>query len=231
MYLNEKLAQHYDIPGISGEEWRRVDGAKVYSRGGVLAQAATLAKQSGASRTSPILRGTWVSEVLLGEELPKPPKGVPPLPDDETETDGLTVRQLVEKHVSDPKCAVCHARIDPYGFALENFDAIGRHREKDLADRPIDAKSQLNDGTPLDGFSGLQSHLVNSRRDAFLRQFCRKLLGYALGRGVQLSDEPLIAEMQTKLSASDYRVATAVETIVLSRQFREIRGRDMVVEE
>jgi hypothetical protein len=230
-YLNEKLAHHYAIPGVSGDEWRRVDGVKKYSRGGILAQATTLAKQSGASRTSPILRGTWVSEVLLGEKLPKPPKGVPPLPDEEAATDELTVRQLVEKHVSDPKCAVCHARIDPYGFALENFDAIGRYREKDLANRSIDARSQMSDGTPLDGLIGLRSYLVNERRDAFLRQFCRKLLGYALGRAVLLSDEPLLTEMQSKLNENDYRVATAVETIMLSPQFREIRGRDAVAEE
>src|SRR5258708_38471630 len=99
------------------------------SRGGILGQGAVLAKQSGASRTSPILRGNWVSEVLLGEKLPRPPKDVPRLPEDETATKGLTVRQLVEKHSSDAKCAVCHRRIDPYGFALEGFDAIGRRRE------------------------------------------------------------------------------------------------------
>jgi hypothetical protein len=230
-YLNETLAKHYAIPDVNGDEWRRVDGVKKYSRGGVLAQATTLAKQSGASRTSPILRGTWVSEVVLGEKLPKPPNGVPPLPEEESATDELTVRQLVEKHVSDPKCAVCHTRIDPYGFALENFDAIGRYRDKDLADRPIDAKSQLSDGTPLDEFAGLQKYLVNDRRDSFLRQFCRKLLGYALGRAVQLSDEPLLTEMQSKLTANNYRVAVAVETIVLSPQFREIRGRDAVAKE
>jgi hypothetical protein len=230
-YLNEDLAKHYGVPGVSGPEWRRVDGVKKYSRGGVLGQATTLAKQSGASRTSPILRGNWVSEVLLGEKLPKPPKGVPPLPDDEADTAGLTVRQLVEKHVSDPKCAGCHVRIDAYGFALENFDAIGRFRDKDLGDRPIDAKSTTMDGTALDGFAGLQNYLVTNRRDAFLRQFCRKLLGYALGRAVQLSDEPLLAEMQAQLTSNDYRVGAAFEAVVASPQFREIRGRDFVAEE
>ena len=113
-FLNEALAKHYGIPGVTGAEWRRVDGVKKFSRGGILAQATTLAKQSGASRTSPILRGNWVSEVLLGEKLPRPPKDVPQLPEDEAATEGLTVRQLVEKHASDPKCAVCHQRIDPY---------------------------------------------------------------------------------------------------------------------
>ncbi|HEX4413313.1 MAG TPA: DUF1592 domain-containing protein, partial [Lacipirellulaceae bacterium] len=193
-FLNEPLAQHYGIPGVTGPEWRRVDGVKKYSRGGVLAQATTLSKQSGASRTSPILRGNWISEVLLGERLPKPPKGIPPLPDDEAATEGLTVRQLVEKHVSDPKCMVCHQRIDPYGFALEAFDAIGGHRDKDLGDRPIDTRVKAMDGSEFDGLDGLRNYLLTKRRDAFMRQFCRKLLGYALGRSVQLSDEPLLTE-------------------------------------
>jgi hypothetical protein len=225
-FLNEPLAKHYGIPGVTGAEWRRVDGVKKFSRGGVLAQATTLAKQSGASRTSPILRGNWISEVLLGERLPKPPKGVPPLPDDESATKGLTVRQLVEKHTSDPKCTVCHRRIDPYGFSLEAFDAIGRHRDKDLGDRAVDTKVKTMDGTEFDGLDGLRNYLLTKRRDAFLRQFCRKLLGYALGRAVQLSDDPLLTEMQSNLAANDYKMDVAVETIVRSKQFREIRGME-----
>jgi hypothetical protein len=224
--LNEELARHYGIPGVVGSHWRRVDGVKQNSRGGILAQATTLAMQSGASRTSPILRGNWISEVLLGERLPKPPPGVPPLPDDETDTDGLTVRELVEKHVSDERCAVCHRRIDPYGFALEAFDAIGRHRDKDLGNRPIETRVTTIDGSQFDGLDGLRDYLLTTRRDVFVRQFCKKLLGYALGRAVQLSDEPLLAEMRRALEANDYRFASAVETIVRSPQFREIRGRD-----
>ena len=190
-----------------------------------IGQSTTLAKQSGASRTSPILRGNWVSEILLGERLPRPPKDVPRLPDDETATEGLTVRQLVEKHSSDPKCAICHKRIDAFGFSLEGFDAIGRRREKDLGDRPIDTRVKAPDGTQLDGLDGLRNYLLTQRREAFLRQLCRKLLGYALGRAIQLSDEPLLAEMRTQLKAKDYRITVAVDTIVKSRQFREIRGR------
>jgi hypothetical protein len=225
-FLNEPLAKHYGIPNVAGAEWRRVDGVKKFSRGGVLAQATTLAKQSGASRTSPILRGNWISEVLLGERLPKPPKGVPPLPDDEAATQGLTVRQLVEKHTSDPKCTVCHRRIDPYGYSLEAFDAIGRHRDKDLGDRPVETRVKTVDGTEFDGLDGLRNYLVTKRRDAFLRQFCRKLLGYALGRAVQLSDDPLLTEMQSNLAGNDYKMDVAVETIVRSKQFREIRGME-----
>jgi hypothetical protein len=223
-FLNEPLAAHYGIPDVKGAEWRRVAGVRKHSRGGILAHATTLSKQSGASRTSPILRGNWISEVLLGERLPKPPKGVPPLPDDEASTEGLTVRQLVEKHTTDPKCSVCHQRIDAYGFSLEAFDAIGRHRKSDLGDRPIDTKVTTMDGTTFDGLDGLRNYLLTQRREAFVRQFCRKLLGYALGRAVQLSDEPLLAEMQQELASQDYKVWIAVEAVVNSRQFREIRG-------
>ena len=223
-FLNEDLAKHYGIPGVTGTAWRRVDGVRQFGRGGILGLATTLATQSGASRTSPILRGNWISEVLLGERLPRPPKDVPRLPEDETATEGLTVRQLVEKHSSDPKCAVCHQRIDAFGFSLEGFDAIGRRRDKDLAGRTIETKVKAMDGAEFDGIDGLRNYLLTVRRDAFVRQFCRKLLGYSLGRGVQLSDEPLLTEMQAELKAKNHRITAVMEVIVKSRQFREIRG-------
>ncbi len=226
VFVNEPLARFYGIPGVSGPEWRRVDGAGQYQRGGILALAATLTKHSGASRTSPTLRGNWVSEVLLGEKLPKPPKDVPQLPDDEAAIKDLTVRQLVEKHASDVRCSGCHVRVDPIGFSLEAFDTIGRHREKDLAGRTIDVHTKLADGTEMEGVAGLRNYLLTTRREAVLRQFCRKLLGYALGRGVQLSDEPLIDQMQQELAARDYHFSAAIEAIVRSPQFLEIRGRD-----
>jgi len=230
-YLNEELARHYGIPGVTGPEWRRVPNIKQHARGGILGQATTLTKQSGASRTSPILRGNWVSEVLLGERLPRPPKNVPQLPEDETATKGLTVRQLTEMHSSDPKCAVCHKRIDAIGFSLEGFDAIGRRREKDLADRPIDTKAKTMDGAEFEGLDGLRNYLLTVRREAFLRQFCRKLLGYALGRSVQLSDEPLLSELQSEMQTKDYHIDAVLEKIILSRQFREIRGRETAYDE
>ncbi|MFP6671250.1 MAG: DUF1585 domain-containing protein, partial [Pirellulaceae bacterium] len=137
----------------------------------------------------------------------------------------LTERQLIERHSSDAACAKCHARIDPFGFALENYDAIGRRREKDASGQAIDSRTTLPDGTRIEGLDGLRSYLVGKRREAFVRQFCRKLLGYALGRELQLSDEPLIAEMMTRLAQHDYRVSVAVETITSSKQFRMIRGK------
>jgi hypothetical protein len=155
---------------------------------------------------------------------------VPQLPDDETATGGLSVRQLVEKHTSDAKCATCHARIDPIGFSLEGYDAIGRRRERDLGDHPVDVHAKMLDGTAFSGFEGLRTYLLTKRREAVARQFSRKLLGYALGRGVQLSDDPLLDEM-TRLVAAGGRFSRVAEAIVRSRQFREIRGRDAVVAE
>jgi hypothetical protein len=231
-FVNDRLAKFYGIPTAANEHgWRRVEGVRKYGRGGILALATTLAKQSGASRTSPILRGNWVSEVLLGEKLPKPPKDVPRLPESETATEGLTVRQLIEKHRSDTRCSSCHRKFDPFGFALENFDAIGRFRNRDLGGRPVDTKTKTPDGTPIDGLSGLRDYLAVTRRTAFVHQFCRKLLGYALGRGVQLSDEPLLTEMQKRLAANDDRISAAMQAILESRQFLEIRGRDAQIAE
>ena len=224
-FVNEALAKHYGIPGVTGPEWRRVDGIGQYGRGGVIGEAAVLAKESGASRTSPILRGNWILEVLLGERLPRPPKDVPQLPADEA-TESLTVRELTEKHTSDKRCAVCHSRSDPYGYTLEAYDAIGRRRDKDLGNRPINDRAKFKDGGEAEGLEGLRNYLLTTRRDAFLHQFCKKLLGYSLGRAVQLSDEPLLTDMQARLAASGYHVGTAIDMIVASRQFQEIRGRD-----
>jgi hypothetical protein len=230
-FLNADLAAHYGIPMASDPgsptpdpAWRRVKGVKQFSRGGILAQASTLAKQSGASRTSPILRGNWVAEVLLGDQLPRPPKDVPLLPEDEA-AEHLTVRQLTERHTRDPNCFKCHQRIDPYGYSLEGFDPIGRRRDRDLGGRPVETRTRTMDGATFEGIEGLRSYLLTERRHAFLNQFGRKLLGFALGRGVQLSDGPLLAEMQARLLSNDFRTSVAVETIVQSRQFREIRGR------
>ena len=226
-FLNPRLARFYGVDGVEGDGWRRVDGVRPLGRGGILGFATTLARQSGASRTSPILRGNWVSEVLLGEKLPRPPRDVPQLPPDEIATDGLTVRELVARHSSDPQCSGCHLKIDPFGFALEGYDAIGRLRRHDLGGRVIDTRTTLPDGTEIDGLSGLRDYLVQKRRDAIFGQFYRKLLGYALAREVQLSDQPLLNEMQDRMAENDYRFSVAVDMIVRSRQFREIRGREL----
>jgi hypothetical protein len=223
-FVNAELAAHYGLSGVSGDGWQRVDGIRAAGRGGVLTLAATLATQAGASRTSPILRGNWLFETMLGEKLPKPPKDVPLLA--ETVPAGLTERQLIELHSENASCARCHQKIDPLGFALEEFDAVGRYRAVDAAGQPIDATTTLPDGTTIEGIEGLRTWLVSTKREVFVRQFCRKLLGYALGRAVQLSDEPLLDRMVTELAAGEFRSGRAIELIVTSPQFRQIRGRE-----
>jgi hypothetical protein len=225
-FLNEMLAKHYGIPGVEGPQWRKVNGVQKYGRGGILGLASVQTKEAGASRTSPVLRGNWVVETLLGEKLPRPPPNVPRLPEEETGNAGLTMRQLVEKHTRMPECAVCHVRIDPFGFAFEKYDPIGRYRDKDLGGLPVDAHAKLKDGTEFDGIDGLRNYLLTKKKDVIVRLFCRRLLGYALGRSVTLSDQPLIDEMVAELNKNDGRISAAVLAIVRSRQFTMIRGRE-----
>ena len=224
-FVNQTLADHYGLPGVEGNEFRRIAAAHEHGRGGILALGSVLSKHSGASRTSPVLRGNWIAENLLGERLPRPPDNVPVLPEAET-SDGLSVRELVERHTQLPQCASCHQRIDPLGFALEQYDTIGRRRDKDAAGRPADARARLKDGTDFEGLDGLRQYLLTDRKDDFERQFCRKLLGYALGRRVILSDRPLLEEMAAELEQNEGRVSAAILAIVRSKQFRFIRGAD-----
>jgi hypothetical protein len=222
-FLNETLAKHYGIPGVAGPEWRRVEGVRKYGRGGVLGLAGVQARQAGAFRTSPVLRGNWVVETLLGEKLPRPPPNVPRLPEEEGKG-GLTMRQQVEKHARVPACAVCHVRIDPFGFALEKYDSIGRLRAKDLGGLPLDTKVKLRDGTAFEGIDGLRTYLLTRKKNVVVRLFCRRLLGYALGRSVTLSDQALLDEMVAELDRNGGRISAAFQVIVRSPQFRMIRG-------
>jgi hypothetical protein len=223
-YLNENLARHYGIPGVRGPAWRRVEGVRKYGRGGVLALASVHARQSGASRTSPVLRGNWVVETLLGEKLPRPPAGVPVLPDVPGGTDRLTTREMVERHVSAPSCAACHVRIDPFGFAFEKYDPIGRLRDREAGGLPIDCRARLRDGTEFEGLDGLRTYLLTKKKGVVERLFCRRLLGYALGRATTLADTALIDRMAAELDRHEGRVSAAVLTLVRSPQFRMIRG-------
>ncbi len=230
-FLNEALAKHYGIPGVSGPEFRRIAGVRKYGRGGILALASVLSSQAGASRTSPTLRGNWVVETLLGEKLPRPPPNVPKLREEETGNDGLSVRQLVEHHASVAECAVCHRRIDPLGFSLERYDAIGRLREKDSAGLPIDCRAKTKDGDELTGLDGLRTYLLTKKRDVVVRLFCRRLLGYALGREITPADQPVIDQMIAAMNKNDGRISAAVQEIVASPQFRLIRGSEFVTRE
>jgi len=222
-FLNEQLARHYGIPGVNGPHFRKVSGVRKHGRGGILGFGSVQAKQAGASRTSPTLRGNWVVETLLGEKLPRPPKDVPKLPDAEG-GDGLTTRQQVERHAKEASCAACHVRIDPFGFALEKYDAIGRLREKESSGLPVETTAKLKDGTTFDGIDGLRDYLLTKKKDVIVRLFCKRLLGYALGRSVTLSDTSLLDEISRELNTNDGRVSAAVMAILRSPQFTKTRG-------
>jgi hypothetical protein len=222
--VNEVLAKHYGIPGVKGADWRRVEKVEVYGRGGLLGFGAVLAKQSAAARTSPVKRGTWVVQIL-GERLPKVPPNVPPLP--ETPPPGLSVREITDRHRKDQACANCHIRIDPYGMALERFDAIGRLRPaREL--KPGDAKATLADGREIDDFTGLRKYLAGPRRHDLLQSLAKKLVGYSLGRSVQLSDRKLVDEVGRSMAAGG-RWSDALLPIVQSEQFHSIRPEAVAV--
>ena len=216
--INDVLAQHYGIPGVTGPQWRRIEKVSAYGRGGLLGFGAMLAKQSASSRTSPVKRGAWVVQ-LVGERLPKVPPGVPPLP--ESPPDGLSVREITERHRQDPACAGCHLRIDPYGMTLEQYDALGRLRSAiDL--KPGDARATTRDGVEIDGMAGLRDYIAGPRREDLLRELAHKLTGYALGRTVQLSDRKLVDElMKTMVDGGHWSDVLLI--LVRSEQFRCIR--------
>jgi len=216
--VNDVLAKHYGIPGVTGPEWRRVEKVAEHGRGGLLGIGAVLAKQSAAARTSPIKRGAWLAQVL-GERLPNPPPDVPPLP--ETVPAGLTVREITERHSQDPRCSGCHSRIDPYGIALDRFDPLGRLRPA-AEMKPGETRSMLRDGTVIEDAAALRAYLAGPRREDLLRALARKLTGYALGRAVLPSDRPLVDTL-TRTIAAGGRWSEALLVLVQSEQFRCIR--------
>ena len=208
------------------DEWVSVDGMRQQGRGGLLGMAVFLTKFSQPERTSPVKRGFWVFHKVLGQHIPAPPADVAVLPAKETDTNGKTIRELLKLHTDDAKCARCHVRFDPIGLSMEGFDPIGRTRNKDLAGRAVDNAVQLPNGKEVRGVPEFAEYLATHRRDEFIRTLCRKFLGYALGRSLVLSDQPLLEAMETALEENDYRFSSLFETVVLSSQFRNERCRD-----
>ncbi len=219
-FLNDRLAKHYAIPGIKGSEMRKVqlpESARA-SRGGLLGMGAILTSTSYPLRTSPVLRGKWVMEQILGGKVPPPPPTVPSLSTDDAKINGLTFRQRLEQHRSQPDCAACHQKMDPLGFGLENFDPVGRWRTA-VAGEPVDAHGELPSGEKFSGPAELR-HALMQRRQEFLRTFCRKMLGYALGRGLDRFDDCVINDCLKALEANDDHSSLLFEQIVLSVPFR-----------
>ncbi len=219
-YLNERLAQHYELPNISGNQFRKVSTAG--KRSGVLTHASILTLTSNPTRTSPVKRGKWVMENILGEDPPPAVDTIVPL-DDQKELTG-TLRQRMQQHRSDPACASCHRKMDAIGFALENYDAVGRFRMEDEGFK-IDATSEMPDGTVLAGANGLQDKLRTTYKNEFVRCFAEKLLVYALGRGLQYYDRCTVKRIVKYASENDYRVSSFVVAIAQSETFLKRSGK------
>ena len=189
--------------------------------------AVFLTQTSPGLRTSPVKRGFWVVRRLLGEVIPPPPAQVPELPQDEARTDA-PLRDVLAQHRSNPACAGCHARFDAFGLAMEGYGPVGEARTKDLAGRAIDASATFPGAFHGSGFRGVQAYIKEKRQQDFLDNISRKLLSYALSRSLQLSDDPVVEEMKTRMSATGHRFGSLVETIVTSRQFLNRRRPESV---
>ena len=224
-FANEALAKHYGIEGVKGKNMRRVQLDDPL-RGGVLGQGSILTVTSFPHRTSPVLRGRWILEELLGTEVPPPPPDVPVINEKgkKGQTNTLTFRQQLEKHRSKTECAGCHAKMDPLGFGLENFDPLGRWR-KDQAGQPIDSVGVMPTGEKFEGPIELKKLLLEKRRPDFLRNLSRKMLGYALGREVNRVDMCVVGDCVQALEQGEFRSSQLLETIVLSYPFTH-RYRD-----
>jgi hypothetical protein len=223
-FLNERLAEHYGVKGIYGNEFRRVklDDPKRY---GLLGQASILALTSYPNRTAPTIRGKWVLEQLLGTPPPPPPANVPSLKEDLT-TAKLTMRERMEQHRSNPACAACHKMMDSLGFALDNFDGIGGWREATAPGAgPIDSSGTLPDGTAFNGPDGLREVLVK-KKDMFVETFTERLLTYALGRGVEEYDLPVIRKIVRDAAADNQTWSSIILGIVNSTPFQMRRVRN-----
>ena len=218
-YLNERLAQHYGVPNISGSYFRRVEFPAASPRGGLLGQGSILMLTSYAIRTSPVVRGKWVLENLLNAAPPPPPPNVPAL---KTEAEGtakpLTIREAMVQHRAAPACAGCHARMDPIGFALENFDAIGHWRDREN-DQPLNVDGVLPDGTKIEGVAGLK-HALLAQPEEFVSTFVEKLMMYALGRNVQYYDAPAIRAIVRAARPGKYRFNDLVVGVIKSAPFQ-----------
>jgi hypothetical protein len=219
-FLNEKLAKHYGIDGVKGKDFRRVelDGDE---RGGLLTQGTVLTVTSNPTRTSPVKRGRWILEQILGAPPPPPPPGQDVLKEEGAALSG-TLRQRMEQHRRDPNCSVCHAKMDALGFALENYDATGRWRDKD-GDQPIDPEAELPGGKKVHGARELKAVLIEEK-DAFVRCLAEKMLTFALGRGLEYTDRTAVDGICRALEDGNYRFGALVLAVVRSEPFLERRG-------
>jgi len=226
-FVNPVLAKYYGMPApkTGNDHWVRVDDADKYGRGGILPMGAFLVQNSPGLRTSPVKRGYWVIHRVLGETIPPPPPNVPELPSDESKIE-KPLRDMLAQHRANPVCAACHAKFDAFGLSFEGYGPAGKTRTEDLGGRPIDAKADYPGGGSGEGFEGLKTFIQEHRQAEFIDSITRKMLAFALGRSLIISDEPLVEQMKTKLASNGYKIDSLVETIVLSPQFLNRRAID-----
>jgi hypothetical protein len=217
-FLNERLAKHYGVPNIKGSYFRRVTFPEGSVRGGLLGQGSVLTITSYSTRTSPVLRGKWVLENLLSSAPPPPPADIPSLSTEGTEREKpLTLREAMTRHRASPACAGCHARMDPIGFAMENFDAVGKWRDRE-GTNAIDVTGVFPDGTKFEGIPGLKKELLR-QPEQFVGTVAEKLLMYAIGRNVQYYDAPAVRAIMREAAANNYTFSSLVLGVVKSRPF------------
>ncbi|MBV8818745.1 MAG: DUF1592 domain-containing protein, partial [Acidobacteriaceae bacterium] len=219
-FVNPVLAKHYGVPDVQGDSntWVRVDNADRYGRGGLLPMAVFLTQNSPGLRTSPVKRGHWVVSRVLGQTIPPPPPVVPELPNDEAKSD-LPIRDMLAKHRENPMCGACHSKFDSFGLAFEGYGPVGNARSADLAGRQVDTLVTYPGGSQRSALAGLQSYIRENRQKDFIDSLSRKLLAFGLSRSLQLSDEPVIERMESRLVENGYRFDSLLETIVTSPQF------------
>ena len=219
-FLNERLAKHYGIRGVYGERFRQVKLTDP-NRRGLLGQGSVLSLTAVATRTSPVFRGKFILSTLLNTPPPPPPPDVPTLEESNKAATSApkTVREQLEQHRKNAPCASCHRIIDPPGFALENFNSVGQWRDADVDGKPIDTAGVLADGTKVDGPAALRDAIL-SRPDAFVTTLTDRMLTYALGRGLEPSDMPVVRRIVKKAAQTDYRFASIIIGIVESAPFQ-----------
>jgi hypothetical protein len=223
-FVNERLARHYGIPDVKGDQFQRVT-LRGNQRGGLLTQAGILTITSNPTRTSPVKRGKWVLENLLGTPPPPPPPDVPDLKEGKEVVLTGTLRQRMEQHRQDPTCAACHARMDPIGFGLENFNGIGGWRDKD-GTFPIEPSGKLVSGETFSGAADLKTILLKKKRDDFVRCLSEKMLTYALGRGLEYYDKCAVEQITKRLAKSKYRFSALMLEVIKSTPFQMQRGEE-----
>ena len=221
-YVNQRLAEHYGIPNVYGNRFRRVNLDDT-ERGGLLGHGSVMTVTSYPNRTSPVLRGKWVLENLLGAPPPEPPPNVPALEEKNEDGEPVSMREAMVQHRENPACSVCHAPMDPIGFSLQNYDAIGEWRDVNEGGTPVDASGVLPDGAAFEGRAGLRDLLLD-RPDDFVGTVTEKLLMYALGRGVAYYDAPTVRQIVRDAAGEDYRWSSIILGIVKSAPFQMRRS-------